>query len=89
MLTGKEVSLMVEETPEKIEKVQESDDEPIKIMDLNLSTRLTNALLRSGYDDLRKLEGLTEEEIAGIRGMGNKSYTELMDIIKKHNIKVI
>ena len=58
-------------------------------MDSNLSTRLTNALLKAGYDDLNKLEGLTEEELSNIRGMGSKSFTELVDIVKKHGIKLI
>jgi DNA-directed RNA polymerase alpha subunit len=62
---------------------------PIKVSDLNLSTRLTNALMKSNYDNLRKLEGLTEEEVASIRGMGSKSYIELLEVLKKYNIKLV
>ena len=66
-----------------------SSKPPLKVVDLNLSTRLTNALLKSSYDDLRKLEGLTEEELSNIRGMGNKSFLELLEILKKHEVKLI
>lgn len=62
---------------------------PLRVVDLHLSTRLTNALLKSGYDDLRKLEGLTEEELSNIRGLGNKSFLELLDTLKKYEIKLI
>lgn len=89
MITGNEISVLVGRPQDESVKTQSTDKEPIKVVDLNLTTRLTNALLRSGYDDLRKLEGLTEEEVANIRGMGSKSYTELLDIIKKYEIKLV
>ncbi|MEP7103996.1 MAG: DNA-directed RNA polymerase subunit alpha [Candidatus Dojkabacteria bacterium] len=91
MLTGKEVTIAVN----ALQKEQEEQakvvvkEAPIKVVDLNLSTRLTNALLKSNYDNLRKLEGLTEEEVASIRGMGSKSYLELLDVLKKYSIKLV
>ncbi len=90
MLTGKEITVLVgaAKIAEPIMSTEEAL-EPIKVVDLNLSTRLTNALLRSGYDDLRKLTGLTEEEVANIRGMGNKSLNELLAMIKKYEIKLV
>lgn len=89
MLTGKEISLTVETKRADVKETKKEDKDPIKVLDLNLSTRLTNALLRSNYDDLRKLEGLTEEEVANIRGMGSKSFAELLDIVKKYGIKLV
>jgi DNA-directed RNA polymerase subunit alpha len=61
----------------------------LRVEDLNLSTRLTNALLNSGYEDLRQLEGLTEEEVSSIKGMGEKSYVELLTILKDNEIRLI
>lgn len=91
MLNGDEVTVEIKKQEKsKVKEVSQSAEKnPLKVSDLNLSTRLTNALLRSGYDDLYKLEGLTEEELSNIRGMGSKSYTELLDILKKHSIKIV
>lgn len=61
----------------------------LKVADLNLSTRLTNALLKAGYTDLNMFDGMTEEEAANIRGMGSKSLTELFDVLKKHGVILI
>jgi len=76
--------------PIKDEEVEVTEErEPLFVSDLNLSTRLTNALLNSNYEDLRQLEGLTEEEIAGIKGMGEKSYNELIDILATSGVTLI
>lgn len=90
MISGKVVTTLPtkELVNNKKEDVQ-TDKEPILINDLNLSTRLTNALVRAGFDDLRKLDGFTEEEVANIRGMGEKSLVELLDILKKYEVKLI
>lgn len=91
MLRGDEVTVAVQNEMKKssIEAIASSDEAPVRVADLNLSTRLSNALLKSNYDDLRKLTGLTEEEVASIRGMGSKSYQELLDVLKKHSIKLV
>jgi DNA-directed RNA polymerase subunit alpha len=95
-IKGDEVSVIVGEKEKEERKQQqqqiakkEEEKQPLKVLDLNLSTRLTNALLRAGIDDLRSLEGMTEEEAMGIRGMGNKSFVELLDILKGQNIKLV
>lgn len=93
MISGKAIqSVPTEEAaPAKPEEEEGTEDEKksLPVADLNLSTRLTNALLRSGFDDLTKLEGFTEEEVANIRGMGEKSLVELMEVLKKYDIKLI
>lgn len=91
MLSGDEVTVELNQKQKAAQTVHsQSVTKPeLKVSDLNLSTRLTNSLLKSGYDDLNKLEGLTEEELSNIRGMGSKSFTELLDILKKHSIKLV
>lgn len=61
----------------------------LRIEDLKLSTRLVNALVNSGYEDLAVMEGLTEEELRNIKGMGEKTFQELLDVLKTNNIKLI
>lgn len=94
LLTDDRVAVELNDEQKKIvikQNLEVEDDvkAPVKVADLNLSTRLTNSLLKSGYDDLRKLEGMTEEELSNIRGMGNKSFIELLEVLKKHNVKLI
>ncbi len=91
MLSGNEVTVALNQKQKLAQTVSsQSVSKPeLRVNDLNLSTRLTNALVKSGYDDLNKLEGLTEEELSNIRGMGSKSFTELLDILKKHSIKLV
>lgn len=91
MLSGNEITVALNQKQKLAQTVSaQSVAKPeLRVSDLNLSTRLTNALVKSGYDDLNKLEGLTEEELSNIRGMGSKSFTELLDILKKHSIKLV
>ncbi|MCA9380878.1 DNA-directed RNA polymerase subunit alpha [Candidatus Dojkabacteria bacterium] len=90
MISGKVItSLPTESTEEETTEEEDTETAPILVADLNLSTRLTNALLRAGFDDLRKLEGFTEEEAANIRGMGEKSLEELFKVLKKNGINLI
>lgn len=91
MLSGNEITVALNQKQKLAQTVSsQSVAKPeLRTNDLNLSTRLTNALVKSGYDDLNKLEGLTEEELSNIRGMGSKSFTELLDILKKHSIKLV
>jgi DNA-directed RNA polymerase subunit alpha len=62
---------------------------PLSIEDVDMSTRLRNALVNAGYADLRELEGLTEEELKNTKGMGDKSFDELLELLKKHEVKLI
>ncbi len=91
MLNGNEVTVELNQKQKMAQAtVQAAVAKPeLRVADMNLSTRLTNALLKAGYDDLNKLEGLTEEELSNIRGMGSKSFNELLDIVKKHNVKLV
>jgi DNA-directed RNA polymerase subunit alpha len=73
----------------KIGKRKSDKESSILIKDLDLSTRLTNALTKAGFSDLYQFEGMTEEEIANIKGLGAKSFDELMDVLKQYSIKVI
>lgn len=59
------------------------------VSELKLSTRLANALINAGFEDLKVMEGLTEEELRNIKGMGDKTFQELLDILKENNIKLI
>jgi DNA-directed RNA polymerase subunit alpha len=58
------------------------------VSEMKLSTRLLNTLTRAGINDFMQLSYMTESEIENIRGLGSKSYLELLDILKEYNIKL-
>ncbi len=90
MVTGNSLmSVPTVSTPSASQIGQNATDKKLLVSELNLSTRLTNALVRAGFDDLSKLEGFTEEEVANIRGMGEKSLVELFDALKKNGVNLI
>lgn len=75
-----------EEESEKEEVREESTD--LDISNLNLSTRLENNLLRAGYTNLTELEGMSKIDILEIKGMGQKSADELVEVMKNYKLKV-
>lgn len=52
--------------------------------DLNLTTRTYNALKRTGIRNLAELASLTEDELRDIRNFGEKSITEVKDLVARH-----
>ena len=49
------------------------------------STMLT--LTRNGIDTLERLDGMTNEQIAHLRGMGRRSYEEILTVLERNNGK--
>ena len=77
------------EESDKAEKEEEEASSDLDINKLNLSARLTNSLVRAGYENLTELEGKKVEEIKEIRGIGTKSADELIDIMKSYKLDII
>jgi len=78
--------IMAEEQIIKEEQEQTTTEDKILVSQLNLSTRLTNALLNSGISDLRNLSSIPRDEVASFKGMGKKSMTELEDIMTEKGL---
>jgi DNA-directed RNA polymerase subunit alpha len=74
------------EIPKEEEVIVPVVEEKLLVSQLNLSTRLTNALLNAGITDLKDLQGKNRDEVANYRGMGRKSMTELDEILLDKNI---
>ena len=49
------------------------------------STMLT--LTRNGIDTLERLDGMTNEQIAHLRGIGRRSYEEILTVLERNNGK--
>jgi DNA-directed RNA polymerase subunit alpha len=61
--------------------------ENISIEDLPLQTRTVNALKKHGIETLKELASKTDEELADIKNLGEKSLTEIQDLLKKEKLK--
>lgn len=83
-LTGDTASADVEESAETVA----GDNGAILVKSLKLSTRLKNALTNSAIVDLRVLEGKTKEQLLEIRGMGEKSADELVQVLKDNGLSI-
>ena len=47
------------------------------------STMLT--LTRNGISTIAELEAMTNEQIANLRGMGKRSYEEILTVLERNN----
>ncbi len=76
----------------KLEVVTEEsvvdEKKSLPVSDMNLSTRLMNSLLNSGINDIAQLEGRSSKEILSFKGMGKKSFDELMSVLATNDITV-
>ncbi len=55
---------------------------------LNVSTRLYNCLVKANVTSLNELAGKTKKEIFNLRGLGDKSKKELLQLLTKYNIDI-
>lgn len=82
-------SELLKETSTINKESEVKEEKKILIGELNLSTRLSNALLNAGITNLNDLSKYKEEEIINFRGMGKKSLTELVELMAMHEIKFL
>lgn len=68
-------------------KPKKANVENISIEDLPLQTRTINALRKHGIETLKELAAKTDEELADIKNLGEKSLTEIQELLKKERIK--
>lgn len=60
----------------------------VEIDALNLSVRTYNCLHRACIDNLYELSQKSLDEIRNIRNLGSKSFSEVLDVLRRYNIKV-
>ncbi len=63
------------------EEEQEEEEEKILISEINMSTRLINALMNAGIATLNELTEKTADDVINFKGMGKKSFEELKEIL--------
>lgn len=70
----------------KIDNTKENNYLDINVFDLDLSFRIQNCLNKNGIHTLYDLSQKTILEIRNIRGLGEKSFNELMEKAKEYGI---
>ncbi len=76
--------VVAEEEPEAVVV-----NENVLVKNLKLSTRLKNALTNSAISDLSSLDGKSLDDLMEIKGMGQKSVDELVDIMRNNNLTIV
>jgi len=61
--------------------------EAIAVEELPLQTRTVNALKKHGVDTLQQLAKMTDEDIADIKNLGEKSITEIKKLLEKEGYR--
>jgi DNA-directed RNA polymerase subunit alpha len=52
--------------------------------ELNLSNRAKNALTKAGISSVEALQGLTNDEITNTAGLGEKTITEILEVLGRN-----
>lgn len=78
----------VEEAEEPVSREAGAKEKSVTyIEDLSLPTRTVNALKKAGIDTLNQLGKLSDEELADIKNLGDKSIDEIQKVLKKEGLK--
>ena len=59
----------------------------MNIDDLPLPTRTINALKKHGIETMSQLAQLSEEELADVKNLGEKSVQEVNKLLKKEGLR--
>jgi DNA-directed RNA polymerase subunit alpha len=66
------------------QKDTDKEERPDMMVDeLDLPTRVINALIKHGIETVERLKNLSDDELAQVRGLGKKSIEELKDRLKE------
>lgn len=78
---------MIEEMPEEIGEMPM--EEPVtsgtSLDELNLSNRAKNALGKAGIGTVEALQGLSNDDINNIPGLGEKTIAEILEVLGRNN----
>jgi DNA-directed RNA polymerase subunit alpha len=82
-----ETKVVIETSEPETESRKNKQTEVIAIEELPLQTRTVNALKKHGIDTLDQLAKKTDEELADIKNLGEKSLTEIHKLLEKEGFR--
>ncbi len=77
-----------EEKKEKKSKEKKGDEEDMTIEDLGISTRTVNILAENRIKSVKNLLRKKEEDVANLKGMGEKGVKEIKKALKKKKLEL-
>lgn len=78
-----------EEKKSEVKTVKSGKAIDLSVDKLNVSTRLYNCLVKANISSLNQLSGKTKKEVYNLKGLGDKSKKELMQLLEKYNIEIV
>ena len=74
----------------KKEEKKSKDDEVLKLTveELNLPTRIANALRRGGYGTIKDLTKVSKEDISKVKNLGKKSIDTIIEKLAEKGVKI-
>ena len=83
-----EESSILDEMPSSEPASVNNIDEPVNsgtsLDELNLSNRAKNALTKAGIGSVEALQGLTNDEITNTAGLGEKTISEILEVLGRN-----
>lgn len=67
----------------QLKSSEKEDHQDMMVDELDLPTRVINALIKHGIETVSDLRNLPDEELSQVRGLGKKSIEELKDKLKE------
>ncbi|MFA6005214.1 MAG: DNA-directed RNA polymerase subunit alpha [Patescibacteria group bacterium] len=71
----------------QVTQKEQDDRENMMVDELDLPTRVINALIKHGVETVKQLTAMQDEDFAKVRGLGKKSVEELK--VKLHELKLV
>jgi DNA-directed RNA polymerase subunit alpha len=83
---NEKASLVKEEKVEKKTANEEEENNTMMVDELDLPTRVINALIKHGIETVKQLSEMKDEDFTEIRGLGKKSIEELKVKLREMNL---
>lgn len=71
---------------EKIEPAQDNESLSLTVEELDLPTRIVNALIRGGYKTVKDLTGAKKEAVSNVKNLGGKSVDIVEEKLKEKGL---
>ena len=88
LFSGHDAAAEKEQESAKPEKVIDQHLNDIIIDELNLPSRVINALLREGVETVADLVRIGKDKLIGVKGLGKKSFTLIEEELRKMDIVI-
>ena len=79
-------SPVIKEEKEEEKEEEKNEDLNLTVEELNLPTRVANALRRGGYPTVKSLSKITKQDLNKVKNVGKKSIETIIEVLKTKKI---